>query len=535
MKLSTRIALAVGLAVPLLVLASGWLLFELVARDLHAEQDAHLRERATVAKADARRLLRVSAADRPAAEQARERRLYASALDVGIRVTGPHGTVSGGPQPDEATPLPKAAPKPVTVRERGKGRADGVPGRQRVKNWRVLSLHVQGRRPGVEGTLWLFSPDTTSQTQLAFVRRRVVGVALFAAPVSALLAWAAASRASRPLRRLQQRTSGLDPRSDTSRLEHTPSRITEVDDLAETLRTVLARYDEQAARTTEALATARSFSSAAAHELRTPLMSMQTNLEILSAHPELAGEERDEVLDDLQQEHRRLLGLLVMLRELGQGDLVEADAFGPLDLGEVVEASVADARRRDRTAEITVAAATSAGAPAGTVFEPGAFGAPPVSASALTVQGWEPGLRSLLDNLVANALAHGRAGDGRARVEVAVREDDSPVGPIAVLTVDDHGPGIPPEQRAAVFRRFERGRESAGSGLGLTLVAQQAALHRATVEVRDRPTGGRGTRVEVRIPLAPREAPGAGAHLPAQRDWLIGTVSGPQGIHKDGL
>ncbi|HEV7625999.1 MAG TPA: two-component sensor histidine kinase, partial [Streptomyces sp.] len=265
MKLSTRIALAVGVAVPLLVLASGWLLFKLVARDMHAEQDAHLRERAGVAKTDARRLLRVTAADRPAAEQARERQLYASALDVGIRVSGPYGTVSGGPQPDEATPLPDAAPKPVTVRERGTGKARGLPGKQRVKSWRVLSLHVEGKRPGAQGTLWLFSPDTTSQAQLAFVRRRVVVVALLAAPVSALLAWAAASRASRPLRRLQQRTSGLDPRSDTSRLDHSPTRITEVDDLAETLHTVLARYDEQAVRTTQALATARSFSSAAAH------------------------------------------------------------------------------------------------------------------------------------------------------------------------------------------------------------------------------------------------------------------------------
>ncbi|MGH3311222.1 MAG: sensor histidine kinase, partial [Streptomyces sp.] len=329
--------------------------------------------------------------------------------------------------------------------------------------------------------------------------------ALLAAPVSALLAGAAASRAGRPLRRLQQRTSGLDPRADTTRLAHTPTRITEVDDLAATLATVLARYDEQAARTREALATARSFSSAAAHELRTPLMSMQTNLEILTDHPGLGGEDREEVLADLRQEHTRVLGLLVMLRELGQGDLVEADAFGPLDLGEVAEAAVADARRRDRTADVTVSTA---------------------GAGRLTAHGWEPGLRSLLDNLIANALVHGR----RSPVEVGLRADTSPAGPIAVLTVDDHGPGIPPERRAAVFERFRRGPDSTGSGLGLTLVAQQAALHRATVEVRDRPAGGRGTRVEVRLPLAP-PAPS----LPAQRDWLIGTAAGPQGIHKDGL
>lgn len=49
MKLSTRIALAIGVTVPVLVLAAGWLLLQLVARDLHAEQDAHLRERAAVA------------------------------------------------------------------------------------------------------------------------------------------------------------------------------------------------------------------------------------------------------------------------------------------------------------------------------------------------------------------------------------------------------------------------------------------------------------------------------------------------------
>ena len=517
MKLSTRIALAVGVAVPMLVLAAGWLLFLLVARDLHAEQDAHLRERAVVAKADARRLLRVTAAGRPAAQQARERQLYAAALDVGIRVSGPHGTVSGGPQPDAATPLPDTAPRPVTVRERGNGRAAGAPRGRQFKNWRVLSVPVHGSKPGVDGTLWLFSPDTAAQAQLGFVRRRVAGVAILAAPVSGLLAWAAASRASLPLRRLQQRTSGLDPRSDTSRLAHTPTRITEVDDLAGTLRTVLARYDEQAARTAQALGTARSFSSAAAHELRTPLMSMQTNLEILTDHPGLAGEDRAEVLEDLRQEHSRMLGLLVMLRELGQGDLVEADAFRPLDLGEVVEASAADARRRDRTAALTVRGATSDDPAAG-----------------VTVHGWEPGLRSLLDNLVANALAHGRDPAGHARVEVGLRQDSSPAGPIAVLTVDDEGPGIPEERRAAVFERFRRGPRSTGSGLGLTLVAQQAALHHATVEIRDRPSGERGTRIEVRFPLAHRDAAPTGPALPAQRDWLIGTAAGSQGIHKDG-
>lgn len=58
MRLSTRIALAVGVAVPVLVLACGWLLLTLVARDLHRAEDSHLRTRATTIAPDARTLLR---------------------------------------------------------------------------------------------------------------------------------------------------------------------------------------------------------------------------------------------------------------------------------------------------------------------------------------------------------------------------------------------------------------------------------------------------------------------------------------------
>ncbi|MEU2157370.1 HAMP domain-containing sensor histidine kinase [Streptomyces sp. NPDC019396] len=492
MKLSTRIALAVAVAVPVLVLAAAWLLLQLVTRDAHAQQDALLAQRAAQVADEARGLLRAAAKDRSAAvERARERRLYASALDVGIRLSGPDGTVSGGPQPSASVALPAVAPEPVSVAD-----AHG--------SWRVLAVPVRGTRAGVEGTLWLFSPDSTGQQQVALVRRRVVTVALLAAPVSGLLGLAIASGASRPLRRLQRRTSGLDPEAGPARLEHARTGVTEVDDLARTVQTVLARYDEQAARASDALATARSFAAAASHELRTPLMSMQTNLEVLSGHPGLGPAERAEVLDDLRTEHTRMLGLLVMLRELGRGDLVEADAFGEVDLTEVIDASVAEAARRHPTAEIAVR--TSSG--------PGVYG-------------WEPGLRTVVDNLLANALVHGRGADGRASIEVGLRVESGGTNPVAVLTVDDRGPGVPRARRDEVFERFRRGPDSPGSGLGLTLVAQQAALHHGQARVLDPPSGA-GARFEVRLPLHGD----AGSALPAERDWLIGTARPPQGFHK---
>ncbi|RCH66603.1 sensor histidine kinase [Streptomyces sp. SDr-06] len=485
MKLSTRIALAVGVTVPLLVLACGWLLFALVARDLHREEDSHLRTRATAIAQDARTLLRAAANHQPTAEENRQRRLFNAALDVGVRLIGPDGTFSGGPQPDASVPLPAVARNPVTLR--GSGR-----------RWRAYAMPVNGTQ--VSGTLWVFAPDTASRAQLALVRNRVVTTALLAAPLSALLAWAIASGATRPLRRLRKAAAGLDPRATSVRLEHRPTRVAEVDDLAATLQTVLARYDEQATRTAQALDTARSFSAAASHELRNPLMSMGTNLDVL-AHPELPDADRAEVVEDLRREHARLLGMLVALRELGRGDLVEADAFRVLDAAEVADAAVAEARRRAPDAVITL------------------------SAGPAPLHGWEPGIRILLDNLVGNALAHGRDARGRAEVAVAVGAEAGHV----LITVDDRGPGIAPADRQEVFRRFHRGPASTGSGLGLTLVAQQAALHGGTVEIGEGP-GGAGTRCTVRLPA--RDAAQEG-ELPARRDWLTVTAQRSQSSHKE--
>ncbi|WP_255951983.1 sensor histidine kinase [Streptomyces odontomachi] len=474
MKLSTRIALAVGLAVVLLVLALGWLLLAFVGRDLQREEDAQVRARATALVPDARELLRLTAADRPKASDARERRLYDAALDMGVRLIGPDATFTAGPQPGASVPLPDRARKPVTVRAG-------------ERSWRTVSVSVHSAGHRASGTLWVFSPDTADRARLAAVRRRVVSTALLAAPLSGLLAGGVAGGAIRPLRRLRRRAAGLDPRLSPARLHHEPTGVREVDDLAATLETVLARYDEQVIRSAQALDTARSFSSAASHELRTPLMSMGTNLDILTEHPELPEPDRGEVLGDLRREHRRLLGLLVMLRELARGDLVEAESFRLVDVAEIADAAIADARRSAPGAGITLSTGAGAGP---------------------TMHAWEPGIRLLFDNLLANALAHGRGADGCAEVEVSVHRAGSAV----LITVDDRGPGVPADTRAEIFRRFHRGPTSTGSGLGLTLVAQQAALHGGTVEAgagRD----GAGARFTVRLP-----APGG--ELPRQRDWF---------------
>ncbi|WP_217170144.1 ATP-binding protein [Streptomyces sp. AC512_CC834] len=502
MRLSTRIALSAAVIVPVLALATNYLLLAWFTDDLRAEQERQLRSRATTLTHNARAYLQAVEAGHPVAARNARHRLVVSSPDVGFRLNGPkgpnrpngpkgpnrpngpkgsrgpQGVIEAGPRRDAALSLPAEAKQPVFLDGED---ADGT-------KWLVMSRRVappNGTRPD-RPNLWMFSPDTAYRAQLSRVRQRILTVALLSAPVTGAIAWLIASRATLPLRRLQHRANGLDPRITVLRLEHTPSGVTEVDDLAGTLRTVLARYDEQAARAGEALETARSFAAAASHEMRNPLTSMRTNLDVLTEYPDLDAADRQEVLADLAREQARLLGLLGMLRTLAQGDLVEADAFTSLDLGELVRASAADLRRSHPGARLTVRAADG-----------------------LLVHAWHEGLRSAVDNLLVNAWTHGRTKTktqtptqtGDASVEVTLRAVQEAGAPAAVLTVDDHGPGVPPALREAVFRRFHRSRDSPGSGLGLTLVAQQIALHQGRIVVSDRPDGTPGARFEVRLPV----------------------------------
>ncbi|QKW22649.1 HAMP domain-containing histidine kinase [Kitasatospora sp. NA04385] len=478
MKLSTRIAIGAAALVPLLVAAAGLLLLPLVGADLHRRQDAQLNTRAAAVLPNARALLAADSRGRSKVEQNQQRKLVNAALDAGVRLSAADGTVllAAGPQPDDPLLFPGTpGDGAVTIRQNG-------------ASWRVLTVQVDGG--STSGTLWVLAPAGEPADELRAVRRRVLLVALVAAPLSGLVAFVLAERATRPLRRLGRRAAVLDPSTGHAAFAHARTGTAEVDELSGAIALLLSRYDEQAARTAQALDTARSFSSAASHELRTPLMSLRTNLDVLAAHPDLAADERAEVLAESQQDHARMLDLLSALSALARGDLVEVSAFGPVDLAELVDAAVAEAARRHPDAVYR------------TELPPEA-----------RVFGWDAGLRILLANLLGNAAVHGRGAGRGAEVDVRLRIEDG----TALLTVDDTGPGVPPAERTAVFHRFHRRPDSPGSGLGLTLVAQQAALHRGTALATDRPDTP-GGRFEVRLPLLLPDAPTV--RLPPPQDWL---------------
>ncbi|GAA2747766.1 HAMP domain-containing sensor histidine kinase [Kitasatospora cinereorecta] len=479
MKLSTRIALSAAVLVPLLVVAAGLLLLPLVNADLRGHQDSRLNDRAAAVLPNVRSLLSADNRGRPKVEQNQQRKVVDSALDAGVRVASQDGTVllAVGPQPADPTLLPAAPGGPVTVREKGEA-------------WRVLAVRVDSG--SATGTLWVVAPAAEAEAEAKTVRRRVLLVALVAAPISGLIAFGLAERATVSLRRLSRRAAELDPRAGAAAFAHGRTGTTEVDELAGAIALLLSRYDEQAARTAQALDTARSFSSAASHELRTPMMSLRTNLDVLAAHPNLPPDEHADVVRELREDHTRMLDLLTALAALARGDLVEVSAFGSVDLAELVDAAVTEAARRHPEA------AVEADVPA-----------------ELRLFGWDSGLRIMLANLLGNAAVHGRTADRPARITVRLRAE----GASAVLSVDDAGPGIPPAEREAVFQRFHHRPGSPGSGLGLTLVAQQAALHRGSVQALAVPDGP-GCRLEVRLPLPRPDAPTV--ELPARRDWISG-------------
>ncbi|MDA0631898.1 HAMP domain-containing sensor histidine kinase, partial [Nonomuraea sp. MCN248] len=312
--------------------------------------------------------------------------------------------------------------------------------------------------------LWLFEPSERLDTQLALLRRRVGTVTLIGAVAGAAAGLALGRYAVRPLVRLSRQAAALDTRPEPSariRLD-AGSRVREIDHLAGVLNDLLDRRDAAVARTGEALDTARAFAASAAHELRTPLTSMGANLALLD-HPGLTPADRDELVADLTGEHARVQRLITVLRQLAAGELLDPATSAPADLSGIVREAAAAARRRH---------------PGTTIEESVADG--------VTVRGWAEGLRLIADNLLDNAVRHGAP-------PITVRL--SREGAAAVLTVADEGAGVPDGDREAVFDRFRRRPDSPGSGLGLTLVRQQAELHGGAAHVT-------GSRFEIRLPTA---------------------------------
>ncbi|GII78397.1 hypothetical protein Sru01_33790 [Sphaerisporangium rufum] len=482
MRLSSRFAVYFAGAFPALVLAAGLLMLTLVSADLRAERDDHLATRlralAPTAAAYAWRSTRL-----PQVPPEYLQRWLAAAAAQAADAGGVYLDIPG------AAPLVVGDVPPARPPARAAGPAGFTAG---GREWRYaatgLGLH------GDTATLWVFEPGEHLDARLRTLGRRVALATLVAVAVGAAAGAALGRFATRPLAALRRQARAIGTPPESGARLGTASGVTELDELALLLNHLLDRRDAAVARTGEALETARAFAATAAHELRTPLTSMRTNITLLE-HPGLPPGERAEVMRDLVAEQARVERLVTMLRRLAAGELLDPAGFAATDVAEIAASAAADARRRHPGARIAVTGASTA-----------------------VVRGWAEGLRLIVDNLLDNAAVHGAGPAGHAEITVTVTVTGTAAGTATggtggtvMLEVADRGRGILPADREAVFARFHRHAGSPGSGLGLTLVRQQARLHGGDAAVAGGPAGA-GTRVQVRIPLtgpsAPPAAPG---------------------------
>jgi two-component system, OmpR family, sensor histidine kinase MprB len=291
------------------------------------------------------------------------------------------------------------------------------------------------------------------------------GIALAAA-----LGRLAARRVLAPLGEVAQAAQHIGETEDlTSRIRVRADD--EVGQLATRFNSMLDRLESSRAQLDASVRAQRQLVADASHELRTPVTSLRTNIEVLLAGGELEAEDRQRLLHDVVEQSEELSALVGDLIELARGD-EPVESVEDVRLDRVVEESVARAQRNSPQVRFECTLA-------------------PVS-----VDGVGERLGRAVNNLLDNAARHSDPG---GLVEVTVDAGG--------VRVRDHGHGIAEPDLPYVFDRFFRGTNSRGrqgSGLGLAIVRQVSEQHGGSATAANAPGGG--ALFTLRLPAVPAES-----------------------------
>jgi signal transduction histidine kinase len=326
-------------------------------------------------------------------------------------------------------------------------------------------ISIPGARAGLSGNLRVIAvragpPSATRSVIVAAPvgdieeSQRVLGATLLVTypplvVIMALIAWRVIGWTLRPVETLRSGAARISGSDQDERLA-VPQSSDEIRALALTLNDMLDRLAAARARQ-------RAFVADAAHELRSPLASMRTQLEV-AQHLGEGGELAADLLTDVARLSALVEDLLLLAR--AGNDANHPPARESLDVRALLFATA----NRYAGARVPVTVATG----------------PAVHARANPEE-----LRRVLANLVDNAVRH--AGSA---VSLAVRAE----GGRALLTVTDDGPGIPAHERERVFARFARlddarDRDAGGTGLGLAIVRELLRRADGSISLQDNPSG----------------------------------------------
>ncbi|MGZ4493720.1 MAG: sensor histidine kinase [Nocardioides sp.] len=368
-------------------------------------------------------------------------------------VDGQDRVVSASTSADRLTVLLRAG----ELRRALAGEAVVVPG-SRIGLGSPLRVVAGGvATPGLRRTVLVAQQfdDVRRSQQILGLTLLVTAPLLLA--VIGLIAWRVLTAALGPVEALRASAERISGAEEDTRLP-VPASRDEIHALAVTLNSMLDRLAGSRARQ-------RAFVADAAHELRSPLASMQTQLDVARR----LGEQ-DPGGDDLRAEVERMTALVDDLLVLARLDAATGPSSpaGPVDVASLL----AEVATRRATTRVPVVVRDGEVAPA---------------------RGHHDDLARALGNLVDNAVRH-----ARTRVALSAHAE----GDRVVLTVEDDGSGIPAAERERVFERFTRldegrARDAGGSGLGMAIARELVARDGGTVRLGD---AAPGLRAEVVLP-----------------------------------
>ncbi|MER6916473.1 ATP-binding protein [Streptomyces sp. NPDC000594] len=315
--------------------------------------------------------------------------------------------------------------------------------------WRAVAVPAGTRKDPV--TVYAAVPTEDVDASLAQLGGGLaIGVPLVITALTSV-AWVLTGRALFPVEVLRAQAAEITT-SDLSRRLDVPPSADALGRLATTLNDLLARLEAATQRQ-------RQFIADAAHELRSPLSSLHTRLQITARHPDSANWRT--LAPALAEDCERLARLVDDLVWLARLDARPRLRKQPTDLDEIVFAEVS--RARERTQLIIDQHAVSAA----------------------RVDGDPDALARVVRNLLDNALRY-----AVRRIEVSLRAG----GGTAQLVITDDGPGIPEPDRHRVFDRFTRlddarARDTGGSGLGLAIVRDIITAHHGSIDIEDHAPG----------------------------------------------
>ncbi|OIQ86747.1 sensor protein QseC [mine drainage metagenome] len=274
-------------------------------------------------------------------------------------------------------------------------------------------------------------------------------------PTLAILIWLLVGYGLSPLNKLALAVKDRTPVS----MDRLPEQDVPVEvlPLVQSLNGLLDRLGQ-------ALATQRAFVSDAAHGLRSPLTALQLQMQLVERTSDESR--RAEFIAELKHGLDRMTHIIHQLLTLAR---TEPDAIAQsreeVDLVDLLRRTVADLNPLAESRAVDVGVVTTA--------------------EQILVAGDSAALRTLMNNLLENAI-HYTPVHGKIDLSAGI-DTGAPW-----IEIGDSGPGIPEQERARVFDRFYRGKETSepGSGLGLAIVKAIADNHGATVGLGQSPLGG---------------------------------------------